>query len=181
MPGTVAEEGGIVTFLEPGVHERLNLVAVLDHDHVRLRDGQDNQALPGPWSRTSSTCRKAVRSRDSQESAFSPVSRTHHASASLRLRATPASTSVSRTRRSGWRSLVITGTESVVNISVTSAQVTPHDTLRRNLCSASRAISIRRLLVSSRNLRIRPSAAAARSASDAPPVSGAGSPPTIVI
>ena len=110
-----------------------------------------------------------------------PVSRTHQASASLRLRATPASTSVSSTRRSGWRSLVITGTDSVVNISRTSAQVTPHDTLRRNLCSASRAISMRRLLVSSRNRRIRPSAAAARSASDAPAVSGAGSAPTIVI
>ena len=68
-----------------------------------------------------------------------------------------------------------------MNISVTSAQVTPHDTLRRNLCSASRAISIRRLLVSSRNRRIRPSAAAARSASDAPAVSGAGSTPTTVI
>ena len=45
----------------------------------------------------------------------------------------------------------MTGTESVVNISVTGPQVTPQDTLRRNRCSASRAISIRRLLVSSRN------------------------------
>ena len=120
---------------------------------------------------------QAPRSLDSQASAFSPVSRTHQASASLRLRATPASTSVSSTRRSGWRSLVITGTESVVNISDTPAQVTPQDTLRRNRCSASRAISIRRPLVSSRNLRILPSAAAARSASDAPGCLGAGQRP----
>jgi hypothetical protein len=58
----------------------------------------------------------------------------------------------------------------------------PHDTLRPNLCSASLAMPIRRSLVSSRNRRILPSAAAARSASEAPSaISGSGSGPTTVI
>ena len=49
----------------------------------------------------------------------------------------------------------MTGTDSVVNISLTSPQRAPQATLRRNLCSASRAISIRRARVSSRNRLIR--------------------------
>jgi len=54
----------------------------------------------GPAARTSSTPRIASRRFPSHSSAFFPTSRTHQASASLRLRATPASTRVSRTMRS---------------------------------------------------------------------------------
>src|ERR1035441_5353050 len=122
----------------------------------------------GPSALTCSTRRRASLSSASQEFSCSPTSRTHHARASLRLRATPASTSVSRTSRSGWRSLVMTGTENVVNITVRPPHVTPQETFRPNLCSASLAISIRCCRVSSRNLRLRPSAAAALSASVAP-------------
>ena len=74
----------------------------------------------------------------------------------------------------------MTGTDNVVNISPRSPHLAPHATLRRNLCSASRAISIRFDLVSSRNRLILPSAAADFSALPAPP-SGSGSVPTIVI
>jgi hypothetical protein len=44
--------------------------------------------------------------------------------------------------------------------------MTPQDTLRRNACSASRAISIRASRVSWRNRRLRPIAAASASAPD---------------
>src|SRR5262249_54092221 len=105
----------------------------------------------GPSPRTCSTCCNAALRSDNQESSCSPTSLTHQASASLRLRATPASTKVSSTVRSFWRSLVITGTENVVYITVRSPERTPHETLRPNVCSASCAISIRCCLVSSRN------------------------------
>ena len=55
----------------------------------------------------------------------------------------------------------MTGTDSVVNISAPSPQRAPQATFRPNLRSASRAISIRRVRVSSRNRLIRPSAAVA--------------------
>ena len=61
----------------------------------------------------------ASRSSASHGSVCSPTRATAHARASERERATPASTSVSRTRRSGWRSRVMTGTESVVKSSST--------------------------------------------------------------
>jgi hypothetical protein len=53
----------------------------------------------------------------------------------------------------------------VVNITFFPLQITPQETLRPNRCSASRAISIRCWRVSSRNRRLQPSAASARSAS----------------
>ena len=55
-------------------------------------------------------------------------------------RATPASTRVSSTSRSGWRSRVITGTARWVNSSLRSPHSTPQATLRSNRCSASRAM-----------------------------------------
>ena len=55
----------------------------------------------GPRSRAASTASKAPRSSPIHSFSLSPTSRTHHASASLRLRATPASIKVSSTRRSG--------------------------------------------------------------------------------
>ena len=54
----------------------------------------------GPSSRSFCTLVIASRSCASQSSVCSPTRRTHHASASARLRATPASTSVSSTTRS---------------------------------------------------------------------------------
>jgi hypothetical protein len=76
----------------------------------------------------------------------------------------------------------MTGTEKVVNMTFCPAQLTPQETLRANLCSASRAISMRSWRVSSRNRRLRPSAAAARSAAEAPSASGgsARSPMTVI-
>jgi len=93
---------------------------------------------------------------------------------------------VSSTRRSDWRSRVITGTDRVVNISSWPAQRTPQETLRRNRRSASRAISIRCSRVSSRNRFARPSAAArvaspSVSADSSASASGAESVPTTVI
>ena len=72
----------------------------------------------GPLARSSSTFAMASRSSASHSSACWPTSRTAQASASERERATPASTSVSSTIRSGWRSRVITGTEATVNSSL---------------------------------------------------------------
>ena len=66
---------------------------------VARRTQQRRLAIPGfgPVARTSSTRPSASRSCAIQSPWWSPTSRTHHASASLRLRATPASTSVSST------------------------------------------------------------------------------------
>ena len=72
----------------------------------------------------------AVRSSVSHASACSPTRRTAQARASERDLATPALTRVSRTSRSGWRSLVITGTDSVVNNSSVEPIRAPHATLR---------------------------------------------------
>ncbi len=72
----------------------------------------------------------ASRSSPSHVSACSPTSRTAQASASERDRATPAATSVSRTLRSGCLSLVMTGTDSVVNSSSVPPRRAPQATLR---------------------------------------------------
>ena len=68
---------------------------------VRRRGPRRERGRPAP-SRS--------RRSPSQSSAFSPTSLTHQASASERDRATPASTRVSSTCRSGCRSRVMTGT-----------------------------------------------------------------------
>ena len=70
----------------------------------------------------------------------------------------------------------MTGTDTVVNISVTVPQRVPQETFRPNFRSASLAISILRMRVSSRNRLIRPSAAAPASSD-----SGLGSVPMMVI
>src|SRR3954471_3729297 len=119
----------------------------------------------GPDARIFCTDSNASRKSPSQLSAFLPTRRTHQASASLRDRATPASTNVSSTRRSPWRSRVITGTDIVVNSSRRSLHWAPHATFRPKRCSASRAIATRTSRVSSRKALIRPAAAAARSTS----------------
>ena len=132
------------------------------------------QAAPGPSSRTRCTSVIASRSRPSQSSAFSPTRRTHQASASARLRATPASTRVSSTSRSGCRSRVITGTARLVNTDRTGPHSAPHAILRPNRCSASRAMWIRSSRVSSRNREIRPFAAAVASAPSGSPSTPSG-------
>ena len=132
----------------------------------------------GPWARSRSTADIASRSSPSHSSACSPTSRTHQASASERDRATPASTSVSSTLRSGCRSRVITGADSVVNSCRLPPQAAPQATFRPYRCSASRAIEIRSSRVSSRNRLIRPASAAVAAASSAPSTPGGASVPT---
>ena len=84
----------------------------------------------GPFARRSSTFAIAARSSPSHSSACCPTSRTAQASASERERATPESTSVSSTTRSGWRNRVMTGTDATVNSSTCSPSRAPHATLR---------------------------------------------------
>ena len=84
----------------------------------------------GPRPRTSSTDSMAERSSVSHWSACWPTSRTAQTSASDRERATPASTSVSSTSRSGCRSRVITGIETLVKISRSSPHAAPQATER---------------------------------------------------
>ena len=72
----------------------------------------------------------ASRSSASHSSACWPTSLTAQASASERERATPASTSVSSTTRSGCRRRVITGTEATVKSCSVSPTRAPHATLR---------------------------------------------------
>ena len=86
--------------------------------------------------------------------------RTHHASAWLRDLATPASTSVSSTVRSGIRRRVIAGVATVVNRTRWSPHVAPQLTLRPNRRSASSATRMRWALVSSRKPWIRAASAA---------------------
>src|ERR1700687_3497820 len=100
-----------------------------------------------------------------------PTSRTHQASASLRLRATPAATRVSSTARSGILRRVITGRLKVVKIRVSSPQLAPHATLRRKRRSASRAILTRSSRVSSRNRSILATRAASRASGAVPAAS----------
>src|SRR5438270_3944390 len=108
-----------------------------------------------------------------------PTNRTHQASASLRLRATPPATRVSRIERSPIRSRVITGTLRVVNTFISSPHLAPQATLRRKWRSVSRAMRTRSSRVSSRNRSIRAERAAARAAPDVALVSStSGSCPT---
>ena len=86
-------EGGSVA----GIHER-PVRAPAAPCRVLIRAIWPQAA--GPFFRTSSTCDMASLSSVSQSSSCCPTNRTHHASASARERATPASTSVSRTIRS---------------------------------------------------------------------------------
>ena len=97
----------------------------------------------GPRDRTSLTERMASRSSWIQSASCCATSRTVHASASLRLRATPASISVSRTRRSARRSLVITGTPAVVNSTREPPHRAPHETVRPKAGCASSAMRMR--------------------------------------
>src|SRR5437879_5773031 len=100
-----------------------------------------------------------------------PTRRTHQARASLRLRATPPATRVSRIERSCIRKRVITGTLMVVNTFSSSLQRAPHATFRRNRRSASLAILTRSSRVSSRNLSMRAFRAAARASDEVPAAS----------
>src|SRR5260221_10936447 len=97
-----------------------------------------------------------------------PTNRTHQASASLRLRATPPATRVSSIERSDILRRVITGTLSVVKILVSSPHRAPQATLRLKWRSASLAILTRSSRVSSRNLSIRAARAAARPSAEVP-------------
>ena len=80
-----------------------------------------------------------------------------------------ASINVSSTRRSGWRSRVITGAATLVNSSVRSPHATAQETLRSKRCSASRAIAILRSRVSSRKAAIRPIVTSLTSMSEGSP------------
>src|SRR4029078_2640991 len=66
---------------------------------IRRANGSQLFRLPGPSLRTFSTCTNASRSWSIHSPSWSPTKRTHQASAWLRLRATPGSTSAS----SNWR------------------------------------------------------------------------------
>src|SRR5438093_2990873 len=102
-----------------------------------------------------------------------PTRRTHQARASLRLRATPPATSVSRIERSFMRRRVMTGTLRVVKILASSPHRAPQATLRPNWRSASRAIRILSSRVSSRKRSILARRAAARPDLAVPPASSA--------
>src|SRR5579864_3531257 len=107
-----------------------------------------------------------------------PTRRTHQASASLRLRATPPATRVSRIERSDMRRRVITGMLMVVKIFVSPPHRAPQATLRRNSCSASRASRTLSARDSSRNRSIRAWRAADRLSGAAAVTSTSGSVPT---
>src|ERR1035437_6131316 len=140
------------------------------------------QPALGPSARTFSTWESASRRLLIQSSWWRPTSRTHQARASLRLRATPASMSVSSTARSPRRSRVITGTPRVVKCSSTSPQRAPQDTLRPKRRSASTATPMRRSRVSSRKRPIRAERAAWTAASLKPAgSSGSGTAPVMRI
>lgn len=109
------------------------------------------QSIWGPRRRTSSTWRLAASSSSSQSFWWRPTSRTHHASASLRLRPIPPSIKASSTPRSSMRSRVMTGTLSGLKRISRSPCRTPQHTLRANRSSASAARATRASLVTSRN------------------------------
>ena len=92
---------------------------------------------------TCSTGENAARSSSIQAASLRPTSSTHQASASLRLRAIPASMRVSRTCRCDMRNRVITGTLAVVNRRVVPPVVAPHDTTRPKRACASSAMRTR--------------------------------------
>jgi hemolysin III len=114
--------GWVALGVLPQLHDRGGWAVV-------VLDRPDDQAA-GPDRRTSSTVRIAVRSSSSQLSALRPTRRTHQPRASDRLRATPLSTSVSSTCRSGWRSRVMTGTDRFANTCRVSPAWAPQATLR---------------------------------------------------
>ena len=116
---------------------------------LRLRACVGAGAL-GPRFRTSSTAVMASRSSRIQSASCSATRRTHQASASLRLRATPPSISVSSTRRSAMRSRVMTGTPAVVKRTFEPPQTAPHETVRRKAGWASSAMRMRAPRLSSR-------------------------------
>ena len=130
-------------------------------------------------ARTVSTCDIASRSWSIHSPSWRPTSRTHHASASLRLRAMPASINVSSTPRSPRRRRVMAGTLATVNSSSRSPHRAPQETFRSKRCSASRAMRTRCSRVSSRKLRMRADRATLRaSALRSSPRSGNASTPT---
>ena len=109
---------------QPAGRRRSDRPAVPDLDvELVLRRRRATGLIPGPPPSEPAGPRRAGRRRydiasrslPSHSSACSPTSRTDHASASDRDRATPASTRVSSTWRSGCRSRVITGTAMCVN------------------------------------------------------------------
>ena len=107
--------------------------------------------------------------RPARPSVCSPTSRTHQASACARERATPASTRVSSTCRSGWRSRVITGTARWVNSSRRVARrARPRPPCGRTGARPRGRCAMRRSRVSSRKRAIRPATASACSAAVAP-------------
>jgi len=116
----------------------------------------------GPPARTCSTCSKAVLRSAIQTPSCWATSRTHHARASLRLRATPASTRVSSTWRSAMRRRVITGALTVVNVASAPPHRAPHETRRSKVLCASSAMAMRCARLSSRNPSIRARSAVAR-------------------
>ena len=113
-----------------GFHEVFHAltIAAFTVQYVAVVDGRLRRALtlPGPGRPRPARPRViASRSWASQSSECWPTRRTAQASACERDRATPASTRVSRTCRSGWRSRVITGTASRVKIWTSSPTRTP--------------------------------------------------------
>ena len=135
--------------------------------------------LFGPLLRTSSTADMASRSSRIHSASCWATRRTHQASASLRLRATPASINVSSAWRSSMRSRVMTGTPAVVNRTREPPHSAPHDTARRNAGWASSAMRMRAWRLSSRNPLMRACSATRTSSSPAPSGScGGASVPT---
>ena len=99
---------------------------------------------------------------------LSPTSFTHHARASERDRAIPASIRVSRTCRSSMSRRVMTGTLATVNRRSTSPQRTAQETLRSKVRSATEAMAMRASRVDSRKPSMRAAAAARRASSSSP-------------
>ena len=124
---------------------------------TRPLDGSSSGPGPVPPRRGRTRCG----ARRSTQLRFCPTSSTHQASASLRLRAMPASISVSRTWRCEMRSRVMTGTFAVVKSRLVPPAVAPQETTRPKRACASSAMRTRCSRVSSRNRSIRASSAVA--------------------
>ena len=118
--------------------------------------------LPPRRGRTRNGARRSTQPRFSR-----PARRTRRAPRS-RLRAIPASMSVSRTWRCDIRNRVMTGTLAVVNKRVVPPTVAPQETTRPKRPCASSAMRIRCSLVSSRNRSIRASSAVVAAPAVAP-------------
>ena len=128
----------------------------------------------GPLLRTSSTADMASRSSLIHSASCWATRRTHQASASLRLRATPASINVSSAWRSSMRSRVMTGTPAVVKRTREPPHSAPHDTVRRKAGWASSAMRMRAPRLSSRKPLMRACSATRTSSSPAPSGSWGG-------